>query len=92
MSKSKEAGAGPAAARLSPADESWFASLGWRDDAVPPIAGEADYQAYARREAALKAATAHLGFSERGASREGRLAAAIGARMADWREREEEEE
>ena len=56
--------------------------FGCDDARVPkPRAGEiADYR---RREAALNASVAALTFAERGESSEGRLAAAIGAKIAD---------
>jgi hypothetical protein len=77
-------------AGLSAADLAWFDSFGCNDSAVPaPRADEiADYS---RREAALNAAVAPLSFAERGESPEGRLAAAIGARVADARDSEEDE-
>jgi len=68
-------------AGLTPEDFAWLDSFGWSDARVPePKPGEiADFR---RREAALNAA-APTGFTEHGASLEGRLAAAIGARCAD---------
>jgi len=38
----------------------------------------------------LNAAVAHLTFPERAESPEGRLAAALGARAADWTDRDED--
>lgn len=69
-------------AGLSSADMAWFDSFGWDDARVPPPrAGEiADYQ---RREAALNDSIKTLTFAERGESSAGRLAASIGAKVAD---------
>jgi len=60
----------------------WFDSFGRDDARVPPPRPDeiADYQ---RREAALNASIKPLTFAERGESQAGRLAAAIGARIAD---------
>lgn len=69
-------------AGLTGADIDWFESFGCDDSRVPkPRADQiADYR---RREAALNASIAPLSFAERGESSEGRLAAAIGARIAN---------
>jgi hypothetical protein len=69
----------------SAADLAWFDAIGWSDAAVSEVqAGEvADYQ---RREALLNRSVADLTFAERGESLAGRLAAAIGARLADYRD------
>ncbi len=77
-------------AGLTTADLAWFNSFGCEDSRVPaPRPGEIDD--YRRREAALNAVVAPLTFSERGESPEGRLAASIGARLADARDPEEDE-
>jgi hypothetical protein len=69
-------------AGLTAADIDWFESFGCDDSRVPkPRAGE--IPVYRRREAALNASVAALSFAERGESNEGRLAAAIGALIAD---------
>lgn len=81
-----------AKAGLSPDDLRWLESFGWRAEQAPPIESEAQRADYARREAAIASSIAHLSFSERGASAEGKLAAMIGARLADWRERGEDDE
>jgi hypothetical protein len=77
-------------AGLSKADLAWFDSFGCDDARVPaPRPGEvADYS---RREAALNASIQALTFAERGEAPEGRLAAAIGARIADARDPDEDE-
>lgn len=77
---------------LSPEDLRWLASFDWRPDQVPAIESEAQEADYARRATAIASAVAHLSFSERGASPEGRLAAMIGARLADWRERGDDDQ
>jgi hypothetical protein len=75
---------------LTTDDLAWLDTLGWNDAAVPAAdaSNAADYQ---RRESALNRAIQHLNFKERGESREGRMAAAIGARLADLRDPEENE-
>ena len=80
-----------AAVSASRDDLAWFGSLGWSDAAVPAPKDAGEAEAYRRREAKLNAAIASLTYAERGESPEGKLAAAIGARLADWREGEEEE-
>ena len=74
-----------------PADLAWFDSIGWNDADVPPATADnaADYE---RREALLNATLRAETFAERGASHAGRLAAAIGARLADLREKAENED
>ncbi|MFO1115217.1 MAG: hypothetical protein U1E28_06005 [Beijerinckiaceae bacterium] len=81
-----EARARSAAAGLGPQDMIWLDRLGWKDSAVPEIGNADHYADYRRREKLLNAAVAHLSFAERADSPEGRLAAAIGARIADWRD------
>lgn len=69
-------------AGLTGADIAWLEFFGCDDSRVPkPRASE--IPDYRRREAALNASVAALTFAERGQSSEGRLAAAIGARVAD---------
>ncbi len=70
-------------------DLDWFDTLGWNDAHTPPIASDADAAEFKRREEKLNAAVAHLSFPERAESPEGKLAAAIGARVADWSDRDE---
>jgi len=70
---------------MGASDFAWFEALNWDDAAVPP-ADPANEEDYRRREAALNRAIDHLTFSERGESREGRMAAALGARLADLRD------
>ncbi len=77
-------------AGLAAADLAWFDSFGCDDKAVPPPRGN-EIIDYRRREAALNASISALTFSERGVSPEGRLAAAIGARIADATEPDEDE-
>ena len=74
-----------AKAGLTGEDLKWLDSLQWRDVNVPPPApGEAD--SYKRREAALNADISKLSVLEKGATLQGKLAAAIGARLADLRD------
>lgn len=80
-----------AAAGLGQDDIDWLDGLGWRDGGVPPVQSEGQEADYRRRERALNAAIAHLSFAERADSPEGRMAAAIGARIADWKDREDDE-
>lgn len=76
-------------AGLGAEDMAWIDGLRWNDAAVPPLAGEGQLADYRRRERLLNAAVAHLSFAERAHSPEGRLAAAIGARIADWQDETE---
>ncbi len=70
---------------LTEEDLSWFDRLEWSDANVPaPSPHEVD--AYGRREAALNADIAKLGVLEKGETLQGRLAAAIGARLADLKD------
>lgn len=80
------------AAGMSAADVEWIDGLGWNDASVPPVRSAAQLADYKRREQILNAAVAHLSFAERGDSPEGRLAAAIGAEVANWSDRAEEAE
>lgn len=84
-----EARARALAAGLGAADLAWLDGLGWKDSAIPAIRSEGDLAAYQRREKALVAAVAHLSFAERAESPEGKLAAALGAQIANWGERDE---
>lgn len=80
-----------AAVGLGRDDLAWVESLGWSDAAVPAPKDAREAEAYRRREAKLNAAVSSLTYAERGESPEGRLAAAIGARLADWRDGDEDE-
>lgn len=75
------------AAGANKGDLAWLDGLGWSDANAPRVRGEADLAELKRREAMLNASVAHLSFAERAASPEGKLAAALGARIADWSER-----
>ncbi|WP_342363227.1 hypothetical protein [Terrarubrum flagellatum] len=80
------------AAGLGGRDLAWLEDRSWSDRNIPAISSATERTEYARREAALNAAIASLSSSERGASIEGKLAAALGARIADFDDRGEEEE
>lgn len=86
-----EARARSLAAGAGPGDLAWADELRWSDAAVPPVGSEAQAEDYRRRERAFNAAVAHLSFAERGESPEGKLAAAIGAAIANWGDRDEDE-
>jgi hypothetical protein len=73
------------------ADLDWFDSIGWNDADVPAAEVE-DVADYERRETLLNATLRAETFAERGESLAGRLAAAIGARLADLRERDEDDD
>jgi hypothetical protein len=79
------------AAGMSGEDLAWFDQHGWNDADIPSPSMD-ESEAYERREATLNSAIAALGISERGGSLEGKLSAAIGARLADLRDRGEEDE
>ncbi len=68
-----------------------FALASTSDAAVPAPKDAGEAEVYRRREAKLNAAVSSLTYAERGESPEGRLAAAIGARLADWRDGDEDE-
>jgi hypothetical protein len=76
-------------AELSAEDAAWLRRQGWNDAALPPIASARDAERYARIEAAIGKAMKGSSFAERGESAEGRMAAALGAHLANWRERDE---
>ncbi len=78
------------AAGMRGEDLAWLDRHGWNDADIPPPSTD-EIEAYERREATLNLAIAGLGISERGKSLEGKLAAAIGARLADLRDRDEED-
>lgn len=77
------------AAGATQKDLDWFDSLGWNDAHTPAVASDAEAAEFRRRESILNASVAHLSFPERADSPEGRLAAAIGAQVANWSDRDE---
>ncbi|MGL4324420.1 MAG: hypothetical protein ACRCTD_10310 [Beijerinckiaceae bacterium] len=81
-----------AAAGLPPADLRWLESIGFDDAAVPPVESEFVLADYERRAQALTAKAAELTLWERESAAESKLAAAIGARIADWKDRAEGED
>ncbi len=78
-------------AGLTAGDLDWLDALDWNDAAVPPAnsSNEADYR---RREAALNRAVQNLDYKARGELPEGRMAAAIGAKLADLRDPDEDDD
>ncbi len=76
---------------LTSDDLAWFDSIDWRDSNVPPPA-PGQVEQYKRCEAALNADIASLGMLEKASTLQSRLAAAIGARLADAREGDAGEE
>jgi len=80
-----------AKAGLTGDDLKLFDSLEWRDVNLPPPA-PGEVESYKRREAALNADIAKLGVPEKGATLQSKLAAAIGARLADLRDQLASEE
>ena len=87
-----EARARLALAGLSVSDLKWLNEIDWKPASVAPIESSAQMDDYVRREAMLNASIARLTSTERGISFEGRLAAQVGAKIADWRERGESED
>jgi hypothetical protein len=71
-------------------DLAFLDHIGWNPAAVPPIGG-ASIARYSHIERALNRSIASLTVAGRGDSLEGRLAASIGARIADAREAGEDE-
>lgn len=76
---------------MTQADLAWLDSLGWSDAAVPPVSSDAEAADYARREKALNASIAGLLSVDRIDRIESKLAAAIGAAVANWKDRDEDE-
>ena len=77
-----------AAAGLTARDLAFLEAIDW-DDARVPSATEDTIALYRALEDGLNKAVAHLDIDVRIRLPENRLAAAIGARIADWRERHE---
>lgn len=73
-------------------DLAWLDAIGWIDSAVPPVTSEAEAGEYSRREAALNASIAALLPADRASRLESKLAASLGAALANWRERGEDED
>ncbi|MGL5734157.1 MAG: hypothetical protein ACRCYS_04745 [Beijerinckiaceae bacterium] len=76
------------AAGVPLADVRWLERFGFRDDAMPAVADATEAEAYRKRIASLTASVAALTFPERAASPQSRLAAALGARLADWEDQQ----
>lgn len=74
------------------ADLAWLDSIGWRDSAVPPIESEDQAEDYSRREAALNGSIAALLPADRANRIESKLAASIGAALANWRDGSDDED
>jgi hypothetical protein len=72
-----------------PSDLAWFDRFGWNDAHVPAARPD-DLADYRRRETLLNSSIEGLTFAEKGESPAGRLAAAIGARIADLRDPEDD--
>jgi hypothetical protein len=77
-------------AGLSAEDIGWLDSFGCADSRVP-APKPSEIEDYRRREAALNASVAALTYAERGESPEGKLAAAIGAHIANAQDNDEDE-
>ena len=73
-------------------DLQWLDRLGWEDAAVPPIKSDQQRAEYTRLQAALVGHTGGRTFAERATLLESKLAAAIGAHVANWDDRGEDEE
>ena len=78
-------------AELSSDDAAWLRRQGWNDAAIPAVATAADAERYARIEEAIGKALGGASFAERGQSAEGRMAAALGAHLANWRDKASDE-
>lgn len=79
------------AAGLGARDIAFLDKLGWREGATLKIESDAQAADYKRLEEGLNKAVAHLTFAERADSPEGKLAAALGAHLANWRDKDEDE-
>ncbi len=73
-------------AGMADEDVSWLDARRWNDAAIPPVMWPCDTDLYRRREALLNKAIQELGAAKRSESLEAKLAAAIGARLANWGE------
>ena len=73
------------------ADIAWFDQIGWDPARVPPLR-EQDVMAYRHRIDLLTGLVDSLTFAERGNSDAGRMAAAIGARVADYEDEQDGDE
>lgn len=78
-------------AGASPADLAFFESIGWDPARIPPVE-PGMLEDYERREALLNSTLKGETFAERGDSPAGRMAAALGAQIADFRDRAEGED
>lgn len=76
-----------AKAGIASADLDWLESFGFNDAAVPAAESAAQAEAYERRAKALSASVQGLSLWERESHPAAKLAAAIGAQAADWRDR-----
>ena len=79
-------------AGLSSQDIGWLSALNWKPNSIPPISSDAEYDAYARRNAVIMGSIGHLTFAEQASAPEAMLGAVLGARLADWRDRGEDSE
>lgn len=79
------------ASGMASADLRWLESIGYDDASIPEVGSEEDAEAYRRREQHLNRAVADLLLPERVIRPESKIAAAIGARLADWADRDEED-
>ena len=73
---------------LGSGDLRWLESFSFNDAAVPPVESDPQAEDYERRAKALLAVIQGLSLWEREIHPAGKLAAAIGARVADWRDRQ----
>lgn len=80
------------AAGLDSADLRWLESLGFDDAAIPPVESAQQAADYERRASRLTALAGRLSLWERETALESRLAAAIGARLADWKDQQSGED
>lgn len=76
---------------LTEVDLNWLDGLAWSDAAIPPIGTSREAADYMRREKALNSSVSALLLLERVESIEGKLAASIGAALANWKEHGEED-
>lgn len=76
---------------MTEGDLAWLDGIGWNDASVPPVTNATEAAEYARREKALNGSISNLLAMDRIDRIESRLAAAIGAEIANWNERDEDE-
>lgn len=77
---------------MSEADLDWLDSFNWKDGGVPPVSTAGEVADYQRRIRVLNASVENLLLPERVSTLEYKLAASLGAALANWRDRDEDDD